>query len=236
MTGRPDEGIEWMDSRLPFWSDPQCGNRVHIWWHKALFHVELGDYAKALALYDGEILSAMRPVGTQLCNATALLWRLETLGCEAGNRWHDQHALWQQQANGMCSPFNEIHAAMTALRANERRAYDKLLANMRASAAEGGELAPTYRDVVVPITEAMASFVDGDYATAVDRLLPVQASLWRMGGSIAQRDLIEWTLTEATIRAGLRNEALSLVNERLALRPDSAINRHFMEEAQAIGA
>ena len=70
----------------------------------------------------------------------------------------------------------------------------------------------------------------------LDRLLPVEAELWRMGGSIAQRDLIEWTLTEAAIRSGQRNIALSLANERLALRPDSVVNRQFQEQAETLSA
>ena len=234
MTGRPEEGLEWMDTRQPLWSDPKCSNRVHIWWHKALFHIELGQHSEALKLYDGEILSAMRPVGTQLCNPTALLWRLETLGCEAGDRWRHQHQLWQQQADGATSPFNEIHAAIAALRAGETAAYEALAANMRAAAAENTEIAPTYRDVAVPIVEALASFTRGDYAATVERLLPVEATLWRMGGSTAQRDLIEWTLTEAAIRSGDRDTALSLANERLAARPHSHVNRHFLEQAAAI--
>ncbi|MGI9425592.1 MAG: tetratricopeptide repeat protein, partial [Hyphomicrobiaceae bacterium] len=234
MTGRPADGIDWMISRLPYWSDPKCNNRVHIWWHKALFHIELGQLEKALALYDDEILPAMRPVGTQLCNATSLLWRLESLGCESGDRWHRQLALWQQQLNGMSSPFNEIHAAMAALRAGDRDAYKTVLDGMKRSAAAGGELVPAYRDVAIPVAEAMASFVERDYATAVDSLLRAQADLWRMGGSIAQRDLVEWTLTEAAIRAGQRDVALSLANERLALRPEGAVNRRFLQEAQAI--
>ena len=234
MTGRPDEGLRWMDRRLAYWSGPQCNNRVHIWWHKALFHIELGQFEDALKLYDGEILGAMRPVGTQLCNATALLWRLETLGCEAGDRWRHQLELWQKQLTGMSSPFNEIHAAMAALRAGDRPAYETVLAGMKRSASAGGELVPAYRDVAIPVAQAMARFVDGDYARAVDGLLAAEADLWRMGGSIAQRDLVEWTLTEAAIRAGLRDVALSLANERLALRPESAVNRHFLEEAQGI--
>ena len=121
MTGRPEEGIAWMNERQQFWSASKCNNRVHIWWHKALFHIELGQYNDALAIYDGEILSAIRPVGTQLCNLTALLWRLEMLGCEASDRWLHQHNLWQQQADGICSPFNEIHAVIAALRADDHK-------------------------------------------------------------------------------------------------------------------
>ena len=236
MTGRPAEGIAWMDDRANYWNDAKFNNRVHIWWHKALYHIELGQYDEALAIYDGQILPVMRPVGTQLCNPTALLWRLETLGCDAGERWNEQLPLWLQQLSGMSSPFNEIHAAMAALRAGDRTAYGTILAGMKRSAAAGGELVPAYRDVAIPVAEAMACFVDGDYAGAMEGLLPVEASLWRMGGSIAQRDLVDWTLTEAAIRAGSRSVALSLANERLALRPRSVVNRHFQERAAHLAA
>lgn len=235
MTGRPDDGILWMNERHAYWADPKCNNRVHIWWHKALFHMELGQFQEALAIYDTEILPAMKPVGTQLCNATSLLWRLETMGCEAGDRWQHQLALWQQQLTGMSSPFNEIHAAMAALRAGDRAAYQTVLDGMKRSAAAGGELVPAYRDIAIPVSEAMADFVDRDYIAATDGLLNVRAELWRMGGSIAQRDLVEWTLTESAIRANQRNIALSLVNERLALRPESVVNRHFLDEAVVLG-
>ncbi|MEM9359398.1 MAG: tetratricopeptide repeat protein [Pseudomonadota bacterium] len=234
MTGRPDEGLAWMDGRKPYWSDANCNNRVHIWWHKALFHIELGQFDAALAIYDEEVIPAMRPVGTQLCNATALLWRLETLGCEAGERWQKQLGLWQQQLSGMSSPFNEIHAAMAALRAGDTSAYGTVLEGMERSAGLGGELVPAYRDVAIPIAKAMGRFVDKDYVGAVDGLLPVEAELWRMGGSIAQRDLVEWTLTEAAIRAGQKDVAIALSNERLALRPESVVNKQFLQEAEAI--
>ena len=236
MTGRPADGLTWMDSRASIWTQPAFNNRVHIWWHKALYHLELGQNEEALTIYDDQILPVMRPVGTQLCNPTALLWRLELLGCDAGDRWQKQLPMWQQQLSGMSSPFNEIHAAMAALRAGERAVYETVLANMKRSAASGGELVPAYRDVAIPAAEAMACFVDGDYAGAVDGLLTVQPNLWRMGGSIAQRDLIEWTLTEAAVRAGKRNVALSLVNERITLRPASPVNQRFQTQAAALAA
>jgi tetratricopeptide (TPR) repeat protein len=234
MTGRAQEGVAWMESREPWWSSPQHTNRVHIWWHKALFHIELGQFDKALAIYDNEIAATLRPVGTSLCNPTALLWRLETLGCDAGNRWPALFDIWQQRANGRTSPFNDIHSAMTALRAGETVSFDELLHAMRAMAAEGAELAPTYRDTAVPVVEAMAAFSAGKYRDTVESLLPVRTELWRMGGSIAQRDLVEWTLTEAAVRAGLTDVARSLANERITMKPEGAINQRFLEQAQAM--
>ena len=234
MTGRPDEGIAWMDSRQPLWDTAENANRVHIWWHKSLFHVALGETDTALGLYDNEIAEWVRPVGTSMCNPTALLWRLEMLGCEPGDRWQRLFPLWQDKANGRTSPFNDIHFAMTALRAGERSAYESHLATMRATAAEGSDIAPAYARLAVPVTEAMADFTDGNYADAVAGLLPVRVDLWRMGGSIAQRDLVDWTLTEAATRARLPGVARSLANERLAASPDSKVNRHFLEDAQAL--
>jgi tetratricopeptide (TPR) repeat protein len=236
MTGRPTDGMEWMDSRFEFWSSPKNNNCAHIWWHKALFHIDLGQCDEALAIYDEKVVPLVRPVGFQLCNLTALLWRLETLGCDAGDRWAYQHALFQKQSRDVCNPFGEIRAVIAALRTGDRPAFETLLSGMRAAANDGSEIAPAYGDVAVPIAEAMARFVDGAYGDAVNLLLPVRANLSRMGGSVAQRDLIEWTLTAAAVRAGERGVALSLANERLAFKPDSFVNQRFRTEAEAISA
>jgi tetratricopeptide (TPR) repeat protein len=236
MTGRPQMGIDWMLARQPFWSAKENNNRVHIWWHKALFHVELGQYAAALEIYDGPILAAMRPASLSICNATSLLWRLEMLGCDVGPRWQRLVAQWQGHANGQLYVFCDIHAAMAELRAGEMEALKRRLAAMRETAAGHCEAAPLYRDIGLPLVEALAAFHHGAYAQAVERLLPARFELWKMGGSQAQRDVIDWTLAEAATRAQLRDVALSLAHERLGTRPQSAPNRRLLAQAQAISA
>ena len=54
----------------------------------------------------------------------------------------------------------------------------------------------------------------------------------QFGGSHAQRDVIDWTLTEAAVRGGLAALAESLAHERLALKPESPINRTFLARAR----
>ena len=232
MTGRPNDGLQWMAEREPLWSGKDNTNQVHIHWHKALFHVELGAYDAALALLDGPILATLRPVGTSLCNATALLWRLEMLGLDAGGRWQDYARLWQGRANGATSVFNDIHSALTLLKAGDDAGFGHLRAGMLATATAATEQSPTWRDVGLPVVDGLQAFTQGDYARAVDHLLPARFSLARMGGSHAQRDIIDWTLTEAALRAGLRDVAVALANERLALRPGSAPNQRFLAEIE----
>jgi tetratricopeptide (TPR) repeat protein len=235
MTGRAKHGLDWMVAREPLWSTKDNTNRVHIWWHKALFHVELGQYAEALDVYDGPILATMRPACLSICNASSLLWRLETLGCEAGSRWRHLASLWEGHADGRSYVFSDIHAAMAELRAGHNEALERRLAVMRRTAvAEGSESASSYRDIGLPVVQALVAFQDGAYAQAVEHLLPARFDLWKMGGSLAQRDVIDWTLAEAAVRAGLRDVALSLAYERLGARPESAPNRRFLRQAEAI--
>jgi len=234
MTGRPEDGLGWMAAREALWSGPGHMNEVHIWWHKALFHLELGQYEEALALYDGPMRATQRPVALSLTNTTALLWRLDTLGCDIGDRWQEQAALWQDRADGKCLVFGDIHAAMAELRSGEASAVERRLAAMRQTASNGVEAAGLYRTVGIPVVEGLAAFHRGAWAEAVELLLPVRFDLWQIGGSHAQRDVVDWTLTEAAIRAGQRDIALSLAHERLATRPRSAPNRRFLREATAI--
>jgi tetratricopeptide (TPR) repeat protein len=234
MTGRPEDGLGWMAAREALWSTPSHVNQVHIWWHKALFHIELGQYDAALALFDGPIRATQRPLSLSLTNATALLWRLDMLGCDIGERWRELAALWQGHADGKCLVFADIHAAMAELGSDQEALVERRLAAMRETAASDLEAAGLYRSVGIPIVEGLAAFHRGAYDQAVALLLPVRFDLWQIGGSHAQRDVVNWTLTEAAVRAGQRDVALSLAYERLATRPRGAPNRRFLRHAEDI--
>jgi tetratricopeptide (TPR) repeat protein len=236
MTGRPEDGLGWMAAREALWSTPGHMNQVHIWWHKSLFHLELGQYEAALALYDGPIRTTQRPLCLSLTNASALLWRLDTLGYDIGERWRELADLWAGRADGKCLVFGDIHAAMAELRSGQEARVEQRLAAMRETAASGAEAAGLYRTVGIPVVEGLTAFHRSAYDQAVEALLPVRFDLWQIGGSHAQRDVVDWTLTEAALRAGQRDVALSLAYERLGTRPRSVPNRRFLREAAALAA
>jgi tetratricopeptide (TPR) repeat protein len=236
MTGRPDAGLDWMSTREAYWATPDNITRVHIWWHKSLFHLELGQYDKALALYDGPILDTLRPLGLNLCNPSALLWRLDTLGYDVADRWRDLVTRWDGHADGRCLVFTDVHAAMAELRSGQEALAERRLGWMRETAASNDEAAPLYREVGIPLLEGLIAFHRGEYARTVELLQAARFDSWRIGGSHAQRDIIDWTLTEAALRAGLRDVALSLAYERLGTRPRSAVNQNFLSRAERIAA
>ena len=234
MTGRPEDGLGWMEAREPLWSTPDHPNQVHIWWHKALFHIEPGQYEAALALYDGPLRKTQRRLGNSLTNASALLWRLDILGCEVGNRWQELAALWEGHADGKCLVFTDIHAAMAELRSGQEAWVEQRLSAMRRTASSDVEAARLYRTVGIPVVEALFAFHRGAYEQAMAGLLQTRFDLWQIGGSHAQRDVVDWTLIEAALRAGQQDVALSLAYERLATRPRSAPNRRFLRHAELV--
>ena len=76
MQGRLRDGIDWLTSRESDWS-VNNGFAFHNWWHLALFHLEAGNFARVLELYDQRIRATPSQVPLEMIDATALLWRLE---------------------------------------------------------------------------------------------------------------------------------------------------------------
>ncbi len=234
MTGRPEDGVGWMAARESLWASAAHPNRDHIWWHKALYHLDLGQYDAALAIYDGPFLASEKALAISLTHASALLWRLDTLGADVGDRWAALLRRWDGHADGRCLAFADLHAVMAELRAGQEAMAEKRLATMREAAAGSDEGAPVYRTAGVPCAEGLIAFHRGDYHRAIEYLLPVRFDLWQIGGSHAQRDVFDWTIAEAAVRSGQRDIAMSLANERTTLKPRSHVNRRFARAAEAL--
>lgn len=97
MQGRPKDGIVWLRSDVKAWSDDNVF-AVHNWWHLALFHLERGEIATVLELFDGPIRSPNSPLILDLLDASALLWRLHLRDVPLGDRWQALTDGWEPQA------------------------------------------------------------------------------------------------------------------------------------------
>jgi hypothetical protein len=235
MQGRAADGIAWMTAREPYWSGDDNFFKVHNWWHRALYHLELGEAEEVLRLYDGPIRAARSAMAIDMIDASALLWRLDLAGIEVGDRWVELALAWDRHADGRLYPFNDWHAVMAYLGAGREDAVARVRESLRALAAgQGSETAGWAREIALPMVEGFVAFHRGAYARAVELLHPVRFRANRMGGSHAQRDIIDWTMTEAALRAGLRAVAAGFAAERLAVKPHSPVNRRFLERARAL--
>ncbi|MDJ0951154.1 MAG: tetratricopeptide repeat protein [Alphaproteobacteria bacterium] len=233
MQARAEDGIGWMIARESHWSGDDNFFKVHNWWHRALYHLDLGQVDQVLSLYDGPIRQERSAVALDLVDASALLWRLHLSDQDVGDRWQELSETWDQHADGKLYPFNDWHAVISYLGAGRDDEVDRILEAFQAEAATPDEAAVWAREIGLPLVEGFAAFWRGDYQTAVDRLHPARFIANRFGGSHAQRDIIDWTLTEAAVRGGIHDLAEALAQERLALKPHSPVNRSFLLRARS---
>jgi tetratricopeptide (TPR) repeat protein len=232
MQGRPEDGIGWMIAREPHWSGDDNFFKVHNWWHRSLYHLDLGQVDEVFALYDGPIRQDRSTVVLDMVDATALLWRLHLSGHNVGDRWNELARTWDSHADGRTYPFNDWHAVMAYLGADRHADVERIIGTYRNGGRES-EVAQWGQQTAVPLIEGFAAFWRGDYETAADRLHGARFIANAFGGSHAQRDIIDWTLTEAAIRGGLTSLGEALANERLALKPHRPVSRSFLTRAGA---
>jgi tetratricopeptide (TPR) repeat protein len=230
MQGRAKEGFAYLEAGAPVWA-PGSLLAYHLWWHKALFHVDAGDAATALKVYDEKIGSGEFGQALELLDASAMLWRLQLVGHDVAARWNVLADKWESRIDDAYYAFNDVNAMMALVGAGREASQKRLIAAAKRAAEGRGVNAMMSRDVGVPACEGFAAFGRGDYQAAIEHLLPVRGRANRFGGSHAQRDMFSWTLTEAAIRAGDRALAEAMVAERLSWKPASPVNRAWAARA-----
>ncbi len=172
----------------------------HLSWHRALWALEQGDAADLWQIYH----SAIAPGATHslpinvLTDGAALLYRAELAGLRV------DPALWRDMANfaARCFPdpgmsFADIHAALAYAMAGDG---DRL-------AVLGETQAGFAADLVRPVAQSWAAIARQDWSEALRLLTPVMADHARLGGSRAQRDLLELTYLNLLLKTGQTQEA-----------------------------
>jgi tetratricopeptide (TPR) repeat protein len=200
MTGNAAAGIQWMRSRQAFWSTG-TGAATHCWWHWALYHLTLGEVRRALEIYDRSIRRGRSPEIADLIDASALLWRIELVGGNVGRRWRELSEAWASHSeDGYCT-FNDLHEMLAHAGSRDWHSAGRLEAMMRSRQARSTRYGQTTRLVGVPAGRAIIAFGRGEYFRAAQLLRELPHVAWRLGGSQAQRNLLDFTLNEALARS-----------------------------------
>jgi len=203
MQGRSAQGLRWMGARAEYWTGAGPSS-THVWWHLALYHLELGGARHALELYDRRIAAAPVPSLSELIDASALLWRLELRGIEAGPRWGPLAERWAPHAEDAFCAFNDLHAMLAFVGAQRRDLARRMLRAQRRRLAYGGTNEGMLREVGLPACQALAAFGEKDHARAALLLRGLPEVSHRLGGSHAQRGLIGLTLRAAEEKIRVR--------------------------------
>jgi len=225
MQGRYDDGRRWLAGWRPDWGaadGPQVnGFAGHLGWHEALFALEARDHAAALDAFDAYLRAEANEIGLQRVDAASLLWRLQLHGADVGHRWRallDGWHLDDTQAGD--SAFNDVHALIALLGAGERQRAEAWVA---ASIARSDMRPYWNREVMrtlgAPLMHGLLAFDEGRFDDAAEVLSALRAHAARLGGSHAQRDVIDQTLLAASARGSRRAAGRALLEGRVRVRP-----------------
>ena len=219
-TGRSQAGLDWLTGREASWA--HCNNfRFHVWWHRALMHLDLGDYDTALALYDADIRAEKTDDYRDISNGASLLARLELEGVNVGTRWEELADLSEHRATDGCLAFADLHY-MLALCGGERdRAAAGLIARMQATRPTGNEAQKIIAHPGLHVAQGLQAFAAGEYSVAWMHLRAGRADLQQIGGSHAQRDVFDRITIESALRGGYIDAASALLQDRTARRAGS---------------
>jgi hypothetical protein len=200
MQGRAREGLQFLAETESAWIDAK-GISVHLAWHRALFHLSADDPASALAVYDAQIIRVRGSDLAELADASALLWRLQLRNVRLGERWQHLADRWQAQTLTGVRPFYVAHAMMALAAAHRTAAVRRVLDAVGQIEARHTLASHSEDALMALVSKALLAFSRGDYADCVTSLTRARHVAHRCGGSLAQCDLIQLTLTEAAARA-----------------------------------
>ena len=215
MEGSQQDGVKFLTASASDWSGSFFA--IHNWWHRGLYHLELGEISEALALYDGPIRAGRSTEWLDVVDAAALLWRLSLFGVDVTERATNLAADIDELVGTPVYVFNDWHAVMAFGLAGDHPRNDLVIAANRHLTA------PTNRGAAeragLALLEAFSAFAAGRPDRTIDLLVDIRPRANAVGGSRAQRDIIDLTLIAAAARAGDDALARALVTERAARKP-----------------
>ncbi len=213
-SGRHREGFEYLATWIGDCDTPgplHC----HLCWHMALWALQLGWPDRMWDIWQTEIAPehAIGPPINVLTDGVSLLFRAEIAGISVQRDLWDGLAEYAQThfpTSGIS--FVDAHAVLAHARAGD--------GEMVASIT--GSTAGTAAGHVGTLARAFEAMNAGDWPAATAELTEILPDHERLGGSRAQRDLIEFFLALTLVRQGRADEAGKMLLTRrpqVACRP-----------------
>jgi hypothetical protein len=220
-TGQHETGRGWLDHWLAQ-SGRSASYGAHFAWHAALHEIALGDIEAVRRRYYAQLadVTGVR----RLIDSASLLWRWRVAvadwdGLDLGTGYAlppasplvdlvDRELLDTPQ-----TPFIALHALMAVGACGSESRLAALLRRCEQSPD------PVTRTVVATVGRGLLALLSGEPGRAAGLLQEALPRLVLVGGSEAQRDVVEETLLLALLRDEQLERVADLLHKRLDRRP-----------------
>jgi len=206
MKGETQRGISWLESLSGNW-DLANQMQHHMWWHLCLFLLETGEHDRVLNLLDTKIrdpespLVKASPAATiDINNYASLLMRMSLYGVDVSQQWQTLSHICAERTTNHASAFSNVHDMMVLCATAQTQKANELLRSMTETFDHkngAGALAQSYREVGIPVCQAIMAHYQRDYKNVLSVLGNIRHKLPMMGASHAQRDVFFHLLVHA---------------------------------------
>jgi tetratricopeptide (TPR) repeat protein len=214
--GGADVGLKRLTEWLPG-LERAAIMHCHISWHISLWALAAGDIDRMWQVYDEGVSpeGAWGPTINVITDCVALLYRAQLAGVPvSAERWQviSDYATTTFPRTGI--GFVDAHAALAFAMSGDSAELDRVLENAKGPAA----------DVVTALAKGFRKMSARDWTGAIDDLSGTMGCHDRIGGSRAQRDLVEFAMAEAMKQAGRADEASRMLKMRRPIhQPDAVV-------------
>jgi hypothetical protein len=212
-TGDHEAGLAWMDGWIAGDGAP-IESLSHFSWHAALHELSLGDLEAVRRRYDGQLRPELGLGCRALVDSGSLLfrWAITPDAGDVPGIAAVADVAGRDTLEHPPRPFVALHATVTLLALGDAAALDRL------GTWAQDHRHPTQREVVAPLAHALGQLARGHGSAAADELAALDGLLPRLGGSDAQREVVEEARIAALLQAGRLDEARVLLDRRLDRR------------------
>jgi hypothetical protein len=188
----------------------------HLSWHLALAELEAGDGEAAFQLFAECVAPDVNsgPPRLRVTDGVSFLWRYELAGHERDEaRWRVLHDFARRMLPQAGMALADMHTVLAEAVLGDEAGLSGRVRSIEDKAREGRYPSGS---VIPALSRGFDAFRLGDFDAAIDAIAPVLDQRERIGGSMAQTDLVEFTLLRAYLGAGRAEEAGRLLMQRRA--------------------
>ena len=174
----------------------------HIAWHCALWNLELGEFERALQILETDIHPNVNhsPAINMVTDFVGFLIRAELMGHSVDSEhWSTASKVIKQLFPDLGLSFVDAHAAIALAKNGESENLSRYSAQHLGFA----------NDQVSSVARAFQAYIDADWSSVTSYLSPILFTHERLGGSRAQRDLLEAVNAHSLIRLNKSDEVIS---------------------------
>ena len=199
-------GRDYLNAWMPNY-DRRSLLHGHLSWHQALWALQDGDESVMWNIVDdavSQVNTSSLPINA-LTDTASIYYRAELAGYKVSSeRWRKLSEYAADKFPIMGQSFVDVHAALAHAMAGNEEYLSKLIEGNRGFAG----------DIVSPVAKAWKAMAKNKWDTAREERKTASSDFERIGGSRAQRDLLEFTYVNVLMRSGNKEAARKTLLER----------------------